>query len=112
MQATYAAHYCAQQHVHVFTLVTDAVLGHAHLLTGVSGDALPAPDGTHYHQITGRSEWRETHYHGYCVNIGPVIRIDDTAHVHHFSGITLNVAGHQHAFRATTQEAVVSRSGT
>lgn len=102
--------YCVQQHVHAFTLISDTVLGHAHLMTGVSGDALPTPDGSHYHQITGRTDWKETHYHGYCPNSGPAIRISDTAHVHEFTGMTLMVAGHQHSFRATTLEAVLPKT--
>lgn len=107
-----AQQYCAQRHVHAFTLVTAAVLGHAHLITGVSCDAFPTPDGSHYHQITGRTDWKETHYHGFCINSGSAIRISDTAHVHNFEGMTLMVAGHQHSFQATTLEAILLKEGT
>lgn len=94
----------AYRHVHEYSDNSETADSHQHALRGVTGPAIPTPNGSHYHCMRGISSWypETAHYHCYCVNTGPAIPASNGLHVHVYQGQTTFNKGHLHDFNRTT----------
>jgi hypothetical protein len=69
-----------------------------HRFAGVSGEAIPLPNGNHVHKLTLRTDFYEEHFHEICGVSGEAIRVGDR-HVHFVKAFTSVNDGHCHKFR-------------
>lgn len=90
------------RHVHEYSDITEIADGHLHAMRGVTGPAIPLPNGSHYHCMRGITSWMDQHYHCYCVNTGPAIACSNGLHAHVYTGQTTFNSGHLHDFNRTT----------
>lgn len=70
-------------HVHTFAVVTSMADGHHHHIEGITGPAIPMPDGSHYHEVLGETKNRPfIHKGGYHIPVSYPI------HYHVYKGRT------------------------
>lgn len=96
------------RHVHEYSDQTEATDAHQHNMRGVTGPAIPMPNGSHYHCMRGITSWDDDHYHCYCVNTGPAVAAGNGLHVHVYQGQTTFNRGHVHPFNKTTLAVSIS----
>lgn len=96
---------CQGQHVHefegstVFSGMPDNC--HNHRFAAISGEAIPA-DGSHYHNLSFRTDTYGTHFHEFYGSSSLAIPIGDGRHVHFAKSCTTESDGHTHEFRIST----------
>lgn len=61
------------QHVHRYEGVTSFDNGHAHRFQGVTGPAVPLPDGGHTHELVGETSFDNGHDHLFLGSTGKCI---------------------------------------
>lgn len=74
---------------------------HAHRFAGVSGEAIPLPNGDHVHKIKIRTDFYGDHYHEICGVSSGAIKVGDR-HVHFVKAATTVDDGHCHKFRVAS----------
>jgi hypothetical protein len=92
----------AYAHVHEYSDNAEIAEGHQHTMRGVTGPAVPLPDGSHYHLMRGLTSYQELHYHCFCVKTSPAIPVANGLHVHMYRGETTLDHGHIHVFDRAT----------
>ena len=75
---------------------------HNHRFAGVTGQAIPLPNGNHLHKLEGNTDFYENHFHMVIDKTGPAIPVGNGRHVHFASGQTTVVDGHSHEFQFAT----------
>lgn len=74
---------------------------HNHRFASMTGKAIPANQGNHYHEIVFRTDSYEGHYHEFCGKTTVAYPICG-GHVHYLEGITTTQDGHIHCFKVIT----------
>lgn len=97
---------CNGQHVHEVIGSTiqaeECEDCHNHRFATVSGEAIEA-QGSHYHNITFRTDSHNRHIHEFCGPSSLAIPIGDGRHVHFVKACTTSAEdGHAHEFRVAT----------
>ena len=92
---------CKQTHVHEYQATTRIHEDYDHRVAGISGMVLPM--GTsHVHELMGHTTFMDDHFHHYYLVSGPVVEVDEDAHVHYVEGVTSVADGHVHEVELTT----------
>lgn len=98
------------RHVHEYSDSTEVADAHQHVMRGVTGPAIPLPNGSHYHVMRGLTSWQDLHYHCYCVNTSAAIPATNGLHIHVYEGQTTLNDGHVHPFNKTTLSVPVAEA--
>ncbi|MCX7772703.1 MAG: YmaF family protein [Clostridia bacterium] len=99
---------CHENHRHVHEFEGSTQLAeenderHNHRFAGVSGEAVPASNGSHKHRIFTRTDFFEDHFHDIETFTGPAIDVGNGKHVHFVKGRTTVNDGHSHNFQFAT----------
>ncbi len=75
---------------------------HNHRFAGVTGEAIPLPNGSHYHEFENKTDFYEDHFHLMCTKTGPAIPVGNDRHVHCVKGTTSLEDNHRHDFQFAT----------
>jgi len=75
---------------------------HNHRFAGVTGEAIPIQNGSHFHMLSTNTDFYEDHFHMVVDRTGPAIQVGDGRHVHFASGQTTVNDGHRHEFMFAT----------
>ena len=102
------AHNREQLHTHEYVggteiaSPTDNSLFHNHRLAGVTGEAIPLPDGNHIHSLHGPTDFTKGHFHTINEKTGPAIQVGNGNHVHYAKSESSYDADHLHALKFAT----------
>ncbi len=75
---------------------------HNHRFAGVTGEAIPLPNGNHFHELENKTDFYEDHFHLMCNKTGPAIPVGNDRHVHFVKGATTVNDNHCHEFQFST----------
>jgi hypothetical protein len=75
---------------------------HNHRFCGVTGEAIPMPNGNHCHELETRTDFYEDHFHMVCMKTGPGIPVGNDRHVHYVKGATTVEDNHCHEYQFAT----------
>lgn len=75
---------------------------HNHRFCGVTGEAIPLPNGNHCHELETKTDFYEDHFHLLCTKTGPAIPVGNDRHIHYVKGVTSVEENHRHEFQFAT----------
>lgn len=75
---------------------------HNHRFCTVSGEAIPAGNNDHFHEVCFRTDTFDDHHHEFKGKTGCAIPVGDGRHVHFLESVTSEDDGHRHRFEVAT----------